>query len=78
LRVKLESATPGPGPSETVVSIQTAAGHTEEVVVHESLVSGRTLAVSKLGTDEGLVLIELPRESVVGNWRIWVTAEMIE
>jgi len=80
MRVKVEAVTPGPGPSETVVAIQTAGGHAEEVIVHESLVRDHTVTVTELAKDRehASVLIELPQESVEGNWRIWVPAAIVE
>lgn len=74
MKVKCEAVTPGSGPSETVVAIKTAAGYAEEVVVHSSLVERNEVSVSPLSRDDEnhSVLIQLPQESVEGNWRIWV------
>jgi hypothetical protein len=74
LKVKCEAVTPGSGPSETVVAIRTTGGYAEEVVVHTSLVERNEVSVAPLGRNdkENSVLIQLPQESVGGNWRIWV------
>jgi hypothetical protein len=64
----------GPGPSERVVGIVTTNGK-EEVVLHASaLDTHNRLEVGVLGYDEksGQALVELPRESVSGRWRVWV------
>lgn len=77
VKIKCVTVENGPGPSETVVGIKTAAGHQEEVVVHQSLTENNTVQVSRIGWDNERVLVELPRESVSGNWRIWVPQSVI-
>ncbi|GGK22458.1 hypothetical protein [Salinarimonas ramus] len=73
--LKCEQLMKGPGPSEAVVRIVTRDG-TEEVIVDTSLIHGETLDVGPLVTRrEGLVLIELPRESVSGRMRVWISEE---
>jgi hypothetical protein len=70
--VKCDILANGPGPSEKVVEITTSDG-TEEVVLHSSsLDSEGRIEVGVLGRHEGRALIELPRESVTGRWRVWV------
>jgi hypothetical protein len=62
----------GPGPSETTVAISTADGE-EEVVVDTALVHGEELEVRRvLERTRDRALIELPRESASGRWRVWV------
>jgi hypothetical protein len=77
VRVRYKAVVPGAGPSERVVSLPTSEGHSEEVVVDEGLIKEGGLTVSQLGRRDDSVLVELPRESVEGNWRIWVPAEAI-
>lgn len=72
MQIRCESVAPGAVPSEAVVAIKTSEGHAEEVVVHTSLVEGDKVRVSGLARREKTVLIQLPRESVQGNWRLWV------
>ncbi len=68
---------PGPGRDEVLVEIQTTSGSTEEVVVHKSLVENGSVKVEKIHEKNGEVLVELPRESASGNWRIWVPSQQI-
>jgi hypothetical protein len=77
VQVKCEAITRGSGPSETVVSIKTSEGHSEEVVVHTSLVEGDKVRVSQLAKGDNSVLIQLPQESVEGNWRLWVPSAIV-
>jgi hypothetical protein len=73
MRVRFNNKVVGAIPSEAVVEIPTVGG-TEEVVVHTSQVNADSVEVGYIGTKpaDGSVLIELPRESVSGRWRIWV------
>ena len=59
-------------PSEIVVVVRTAQG-TEALVVDRKSVSGEFLEVGQpLGTENQNVLVELPRETYSGAWRVWV------
>lgn len=65
-------------PSEKLVRLLTADGGSEEVFVSNRQVSGNRLSASEIGRDEtNRVLIELPRESTSGRWRIWINADQI-
>lgn len=62
----------GPGPSETIVEIRTADGRVE-VVVDDSLVQDGELLIRRvLERRRNKSLVELPRESSNGRWRVWV------
>jgi hypothetical protein len=76
--VRCESIDSGPGPSEKIVSIRTAVGCLEEVVVHQSFVRAQSLEVEKVGERNGSFLVELPGEAVSGSWRLWVSRDAIE
>jgi hypothetical protein len=72
MRVKCKAVSVGPGPMEVVVEIVTMDGN-EEVIVSKKLVSNKFLEVGSLvHEDSNRVLLELPRESVSGKWRVWV------
>lgn len=73
MRIPCSNIIEGPGPSENIVTVRTATGAEEEVIVHKSSVENQQLKVSRIGNEDGRVLVELPRESTLGNWRIWVT-----
>jgi hypothetical protein len=71
--VKISMIAEGPGPSEAVIGVQTAGGQIEEVVLSKRNVEGGLLNVgSPLLTRDENYLIELPRESTSGRWRVWV------
>lgn len=72
LRINVDQVDNGLHPSEQVVIFRTADGEREEVAVHRSFVEGNTLSVYPVETGSDRILVELPRESVRGQWRVWV------
>lgn len=71
--VKCEMIAEGPGPSEAIVGILTVEGHREEVVISKRVFHQGTMNVGfPLNHDKNQYLIELPRESASGRWRIWI------
>jgi hypothetical protein len=65
-------------PNEKIAKIKTTNGSFETVEVSISNVRGGKLLAYEVGRDsQGNVLIELPRESVSGRWRIWVEKSAI-
>jgi len=63
--------------SERVARIQTVDG-VEEVIVSRRQVQGGRLLAFKIHDTGKKVLIELPRESTSGRWRVWVARKMVE
>jgi hypothetical protein len=79
-RVKVQTVGVGQHPSEAVVSVTTAEGKQEQLIVDERSLEGRgSLRVGyPLRSDGDRYLIELPRETMRGSWRIWVNKEKLE
>ena len=77
VRIRCEKLVDGPGPSEVVVAIKRNEGGHEEVVVDKRVIRGETMEVAKIGATTSSTLIELPRESTSGNWRIWISNEVL-
>lgn len=77
-RVKVRTVGDGQHPSEAVVSVTTAEGKQEELIVDRRSIEptqegGSTLRIGyPLKRESGQYLIELPRETMRGAWRIWV------
>jgi len=70
--LKFNALAVGPGPSEKIVEIDTSDGK-EEVVLHSSsIVHQDKFEVGMIGIENDRALIELPRESSTGRWRVWV------
>jgi hypothetical protein len=73
MTVKIQcQVTDGLMPGEKVARVQTADGKSEEVAVPAQNIENDKLLAFIIGRDEGNVLVELPRESASGRWRIWV------
>ena len=79
MRIKCQRLMDGPGPSEAIVSVHTTQGE-EEVVVYTGLLTNGYLDVGpRLSSQPDRVLVELPRESASGRWRVWIPAsEVVE
>jgi hypothetical protein len=72
MRIKFQERRDGPIPSEAVVTIPTTSG-VEDVIVHQSQVDASTVEVGFIREKEdGSLLVELPRETMSGRWRISV------
>jgi hypothetical protein len=61
-------------PSEKVVQIEGADGRVEEIAVSTQSIKDNKFTVSEVTRRGDQVLVELPRESASGSWRMWVKA----
>ncbi len=79
MRLKVEKISEGLHPSEAIVSVKTSTG-SERVVVSTRSIVGDSIPVGwPLGKSDQLTLVELPRETETGSWRVWVPSdELIE
>lgn len=64
-------------PDEKIAQIETADGKSEVVAVSKKNIQNNRLMAFEIGRSEGKVLVELPRESTTGRWRIWVKESAI-
>ena len=70
--VKIKSQEEGLHPSEALIEISIKNG-SEIVVVHPKSISNNMLKVGwPVAESEGFYLIELPRPSANGSWRLWI------
>ncbi len=77
-QVRVEQVRNGQHPSEVVVSIRMADGQSEKLVVDRRSIQNDMLEVGyPVGADNDRLLVELPRESVRGVWRIWVARNSV-
>ena len=78
VKVSTSSISDGLMPAEKIAYIEVASGHIEEVSVSADDISpDNKLMASEIGRQGGNVLVELPRESASGRWRIWVNAAAV-
>jgi hypothetical protein len=71
MRIKITKREEGSIPSESVVTIPTARG-AEVVVVHHTQATDDSVEAGFIGEKGDQVLVELPRETLSGKWRIWI------
>jgi hypothetical protein len=73
LRLKVERIREGQHPSELVVAVTTADGQREELIVDQRSLTGDTIEIGyPVGSEKNRLLVELPRETLRGLWRVWV------
>ena len=73
MRVRIEQVGVGQHPSEKVVKIDTVEGPEQLIVDKRTIQPDNTLDVGyAIGRQNGHVLVELPRETFSGAWRVWV------
>ena len=79
MKVKVVEVGKGLHPSEIVAGITTTDGLQTLVVDKRSLVDGEFITVGyPIREDGDLLLIELPRETSNGSWRVWVSRDQVE
>jgi hypothetical protein len=77
MRIKVEKIRAASHPSEVLVSVSTVDGN-EHLVVHERSITDGTLDIGyPIHTRDSEHLVELPRETVNGAWRIWVPSNSV-
>lgn len=78
MRVKVKEIGESLHPSEVIVQVNTSKGH-ENLVVDRRSVASNSLAVgSPISQADDLWLVELPRETMSGAWRVWVPKDSLE
>jgi hypothetical protein len=79
MRLLVEKIGTGLHPSEVSVSVKTVDG-TQRLVVSNRSIKDNSISVGfPLGERPDALLVELPRETQSGAWRVWVrTDQLIE
>lgn len=79
MRLKVKTIGDGQHPSESVVVLETADGGSEELIVDKRSISNETLRIGyPISRDGDRLLVELPRETLRGSWRVWVKQDLVE
>lgn len=77
MRVRIEEKGTGQHPSEKVVQVETLEGP-EQLIVDKRSIRDRSLDVGfPVGQQNGHFLVELPRETLRGVWRVWVDKQIV-
>ena len=72
MQVQIKKQTNAVHPNEALITIATVDG-AEQLVVHRRSIEDDRLEIGyPISTDGDKYLIELPRETLSGLWRIWV------
>lgn len=72
MHLRVQRLGEGLHPSEMVVSVATKDGPEELVVDPHSLQNDSLEIGYPVGRDGDLLLVELPRQTARGAWRVWV------
>jgi hypothetical protein len=77
MRVKIHEIGNALHPSERVVEVDTISGR-ERLIVDNRAIENSSLSVgSPISHDEDFWLVELPRETMTGSWRVWVKSALL-
>jgi len=72
-RIRIAVLGEGQHPSERMVAVTTADGSRENVMVDRRSIDNDTIDVGyPVASEADRYLIELPRETTTGQWRVWV------
>ena len=79
MKLKIEDIQAGLHPSEKVAIIETKDGM-EAIAIHpRSILTGNYLEVGwPVGGENGFYLVELPRQTDTGAYRVWINKEKLE
>ena len=73
----VESVNDGLIPSEKVVRISSPTGGFEELSLSTRQISDQSIDAAEITRQDDRVLVELPRETASGRWRIWVDIKRV-
>jgi len=77
MRLKVQDLGAGAHPSERVVKIETQNGPARLVVDAGSILGDMVEVGHPVAVKNGHYLVELPRETYSGDWRVWVARESV-
>jgi hypothetical protein len=77
MRLKVEESGKSLHPSEVAIVVKTIDGQERLVVSRRSIENGTIQIGWPLGENDKAVLVELPRETQTGAWRVWVSKDQL-
>ncbi|CDX17300.1 hypothetical protein MPL3356_250003 [Mesorhizobium plurifarium] len=78
MKVRVRHIGPATHPSEVVVSVDTTTGAEHLVVNQRSLKDNKLEIGYPINSLDSNLLVELPRETINGSWRVWVPQASVE
>ena len=77
MRIKVQEVGKGLHPSEVVVEVR-AVERPERLIVDRRSINDNTIDVGyPIAKNNGYWLVELPRETLDGSWRIWIAKDTV-
>ena len=71
--VRVEEMGAGQHPSEVVVGVRVSDGSVARLIVDRRSIDNNAIEVGfPVGSDKDRFLVELPRETSRGEWRVWL------
>jgi hypothetical protein len=78
MRVRVKEVGGGQHPSELIVQVDTKEG-TAKLVVDKRSIKNNTIEIGyPVASEDGYVLVELPSETMAGEWRVWVSEAILQ
>lgn len=78
MRVKVREIGQGLHPSEVVVEVKTSLGPQNLVIDRRALDASSLSVGAPLRLSDNMYLVELPRETMNGAWRVWVPQSQLK
>ena len=78
MQLRVRTIGPGLYSDEVLIAVRTTDGDAEVLLDMESVNGGRIEVGSPVGRMNGHLLVELPRETTRGEWRVWVDKSDLE
>jgi hypothetical protein len=77
MKIKVKEVGDGMHPSEVVVGVKTSSG-IECLAVSRMAIEDGSLSIGyPITADNEHYLVELPRETLTGTWRVWVDKDQV-
>lgn len=71
--IRIRDTAPGQHPSEVAVKLITADGTKQTLYLDKTSIENGAFDIGyPVGEDGGRLLVELPRETTSGQWRVWL------
>ncbi|WP_188583405.1 hypothetical protein [Azorhizobium oxalatiphilum] len=76
MRLSVATISDGLHPLEAVVGVNTTEG-SQRLVVSRRAINQNSIEVGLIRKDGDRTLVELPRETQTGEWRVWVNSSQL-
>lgn len=77
MHLKIEQVSEGLHPNEAVIKVETLEGARHLIVSRRSIDQNR-IEVGVIRENDRSFLVELPRETQLGEWRVWVDKRLVD